>query len=65
MKKQSKTDSRGALKLDPFQVLGPVRFDAPARITNASSRAPYVPPAWHVREGAEDHKRLKSRGIDA
>ncbi|MFD0669696.1 hypothetical protein ACT80S_18405 [Ramlibacter sp. MAHUQ-53] len=42
-----------------------VAFDIPQRITNSSSRAAYVPSAWPVRAGAEDHKKFKTRGIDA
>ncbi len=42
-----------------------VEFDIPQRITNSSSRAAYVPSAWPVRAGADDHKQFKTKGIDA
>ncbi len=42
-----------------------VKLDVPQRITNSSSRQPYVPPSWNVRAGADDHQQIKSRGIDA
>lgn len=42
-----------------------VVFDIPQRITNSSSKAPYVPSSWPVRAGADDHKQIKSKGIDA
>ena len=34
---------------------GPGRVTGVARITNASSMAPYIPKAWVVRAGADDH----------
>lgn len=42
-----------------------VQFDIPQRITNSSSRASYVPSAWPVRAGADDHKQYRTKGIDA
>ena len=42
-----------------------VQFDIPQRITNSSSRTSYVPSAWPVRAGADDHKQYRTKGIDA
>jgi len=59
------------LNIGPLSPSGPgshffaprVQLDVPQRITNSSSRAPYVPPTWNVREGADDHKQFKRRGF--
>lgn len=42
-----------------------IDFDVPQRITNSSSKQPYVPPSWPVRAGADDHRQHRSKGIDA
>jgi hypothetical protein len=53
-----KITSRGRLWLD-----GPGKLVEPSRVTNASSRVPYTPPAWmSVRPGADDHQRYSSVG---
>lgn len=60
---KKRTDRHGVLHLANERIKGAVQFAVPQRITNASSTTRYVPPAWHVREGGEDHKRLKSMGV--
>lgn len=65
MMKKKRTDRHGVLHLSGFSLRSSVQFATPTRITNASSAERYMPPAWHVREGGEDHKRWKSLGPSA
>lgn len=39
------------------------RLVAPATFVNASQRAVYVPPAWNVREGSDQHLSINSKGL--
>jgi hypothetical protein len=42
-----------------------VRFELPQRIAAGTTTGHYVPSAWPVRAGADDHKQHRSKGIDA
>jgi hypothetical protein len=38
-------------------------FDVPERVTNASSRELFTGTVWNIRQGGEDHKRFRSKGL--
>lgn len=58
--------TRGNLSAPSKSRLEPARIDLsdveiPHR--NSSMKEPYKPPAWSVRDGADEHQQHKSRGV--
>lgn len=41
----------------------PTPIVPPRVICNASVRQSYVPPKWNVREGANQHQQIQSKGL--